>query len=57
MIELGKITYAYGNDTVLRDVSLKVANGKMYGIFGKEGAGKSTLLSLMAGARHLAHWA
>ena len=53
MIELGKITYAYGNDTVLRDVSLKVANGKMYGIFGKEGAGKSTLLSLMAGAREL----
>ncbi len=53
MIELGKITYAYGNDAVLRDVSLKVANGKIYGIFGKEGAGKGTLLSLMAGAREL----
>ncbi len=53
MIELGKITYAYGNNAVLRDVSLKVANGKIYGIFGKEGVGKGTLLSLMAGAREL----
>ncbi len=53
MIELGNVTYAYGDRTVLRNVSLKVANGKIYGVYGTEGTGKSTLLSLMAGAREL----
>ena len=53
MIEVGKITYGYGGKTVLKDASLKVANGRIYGIFGLAGSGKSTLLSLMAGARDL----
>ena len=54
MIEIGKISYGYGpGKPVLKDVSLKAANGRIYGIFGLEGSGKSTLLSLMAGARDL----
>ena len=53
MIEVGKVTYAYKGRTVLKDVSLKVTNGKIYGIFGLKKSGKSTLLSLMAGARDL----
>ena len=53
MIEVGKIAYGYGGKTVLKDASLKVANGRIYGIFGLAGSGKSTLLSLMAGARDL----
>ena len=54
MIEVGKVTYAYRRKKpVLKDVSLKVPNGKIYGIFGLAESGKSTLLSLMAGAREL----
>lgn len=53
MIELGKVTYACKGKHVLQNVSLKVTNGKIYGIFGLKDSGKSTLLSLMAGAREL----
>lgn len=53
MIEVGKIAYVFGKKTALKDATLKVANGRIYGIFGLAGAGKSTLLSLMAGARDL----
>ena len=53
MIEVGGIAYAYGEVPVLKGASMKVTNGKIYGIFGLEQAGKSTLLSLMAGARDL----
>lgn len=53
MIEVGGIAYAYRGSLVLKDASLKVTNGKIYGIFGLKNAGKSTLLSLMAGARDL----
>ena len=53
MIEIGNITYAYGDGLALRGASFKVNNGKIYGIFGLAGSGKSTLLSLMAGAREL----
>ena len=53
MIEVSKVTYQYGKEPVIKDATLKVTNGKIYGIFGLEGSGKSLLLSLMAGARDL----
>ena len=53
MIEVSKVSYGYGRTSVLKDVNLKLANGRIYGIFGLESSGKSSLLSLMAGARAL----
>ena len=53
MIHLLHAAFVYqapdGEVEALRDVSLTIADGDIYGIIGMSGAGKSTLLSLMAG--------
>lgn len=41
------LTKSYGPLTVVRDVSLQVAEGEMVAIIGPSGAGKSTLLHLL----------
>lgn len=50
MLEVQNITFAYRKGApVLRDFSLSIAPGGIYGLLGRNGAGKSTLLYLMAG--------
>ena len=39
----------YGNNWALRDVTLEVADGEIFGIFGGNASGKSTLLRCIAG--------
>ena len=41
-----KVTFGYGEETILRDVTVPVPTGKTIGIVGKSGSGKSTLLKL-----------
>lgn len=41
------VTFSYGGETVLRDISLTVPANSVVGIVGKSGCGKSTLLKLM----------
>ena len=41
-----KVTFGYGEDTILRDVTVPVPAGQTIGIVGKSGSGKSTLLKL-----------
>ena len=43
------ISHAYGDRTVLTDLSLTVSAGQRLGLLGDNGAGKSTLLRLLAG--------
>jgi macrolide transport system ATP-binding/permease protein len=43
------ITHAYGERTVLDDISLTAAPGRRIGLVGDNGAGKSTLLRILAG--------
>ena len=49
MIEVKNLTKTYGDHEALRDVSFKIANGKIYGLLGPNGAGKSTTMNIMTG--------
>jgi ABC-type multidrug transport system ATPase subunit len=39
----------YGGNTVLRDVSVHVKQGEIYGLVGRNGSGKTTLLRILTG--------
>ena len=45
--EAQHVTFAYENETILDDYSLKLEPGKITGIHGASGSGKSTLLKLL----------
>ncbi|MFN4215377.1 methionine ABC transporter ATP-binding protein [Exiguobacterium sp.] len=47
MITLTNVRKQFGPDMAVRDVSLHIDRGDIYGIIGASGAGKSTLLRLM----------
>ena len=49
MIEAQNISKSFGNNTVLRDVSFKVAEGESLAIIGRSGTGKSVLLKHLIG--------
>jgi ABC-2 type transport system ATP-binding protein len=49
LIEVKHLTKCYGEHHALRDVSFKIANGKIYGLLGPNGAGKSTTMNIMTG--------
>ncbi len=45
MIEVKNISYSYGRQRVLKDISFSVQTGDCVGILGNNGAGKSTLVT------------
>lgn len=49
LIEIEHVTAAYGNKTVLRDISLTVWKDDFLGIIGPNGGGKTTLLKVILG--------
>ena len=49
MIEINHVTKAFGDKTVLDNVTVTIADGSIYGLVGYNGAGKTTLLNLIAG--------
>ena len=46
-IDVENISFAYGEEQILSDVSLSVKTGEILGIHGRSGSGKSTLLKLL----------
>ena len=46
-IDVENVSFAYGEEQILSDVSLSVKKGEILGIHGRSGSGKSTLLKLV----------
>src|SRR5687768_12710795 len=49
MIVAQSLTRAFGAKTALKDVSLDVREGELFGLIGPDGAGKTTLFRIIAG--------
>ena len=48
-VQLDGVTKKYGDVVALRDVSLAIEPGEMFGLIGPDGAGKTTTIRLMCG--------
>jgi len=46
-IEYREVSFAYANDTVLRNINLRIDKGKMIALVGASGSGKSTMVDLL----------
>src|SRR5690349_9555949 len=49
LLDIRNAAKAFGRNTVLRDISLQVAEGEFLTILGESGSGKTTLLRIIAG--------
>ncbi len=49
VLEMNGITKRYGENAVLKDVSLRVRPGEIHALLGENGAGKSTLMNILFG--------
>ena len=48
-ISLDRVTKRYGRTTAVRELSLTVGAGEMFGLIGPDGAGKTTTIRLICG--------
>lgn len=55
IIELDTVSFAYGSEQILDDISLSVESGDYLGIIGPNGGGKTTLLKLILGLLNPQH--
>lgn len=51
MITIKKLGFSYDEHVVLKDISMELQEGKIYGLLGENGVGKTTLLTLLAGLK------
>ena len=49
IIETQDLTKSYGDFTSVRNVSMHIPKGKVYGLLGPNGAGKSTIMKMFLG--------
>jgi len=49
LLQLDRLVHAYGGQSVLRDVSLRIETGNLVALLGPSGCGKTTLLRCVAG--------
>jgi ABC-type multidrug transport system fused ATPase/permease subunit len=48
-VEVQNVSVGYGDEPLLREVSVRIAPGEQVAVFGPNGAGKTTMMSLMLG--------
>ncbi|MDO5442283.1 MAG: ATP-binding cassette domain-containing protein [Bacteroidia bacterium] len=51
MIEIKDLSFSYGRNTVLENISMTLEPGRVYGLLGENGVGKTTLLTLLCGLK------
>lgn len=51
MIVINNLEFSYGQVPVLKNISMKLEEGKIYGLLGENGVGKTTLLTLLCGLK------
>ena len=51
MIKINDLAFSYGSVSVLRNISMEILPGNIYGLLGENGVGKTTLLTLMCGIK------
>jgi ATP-binding cassette subfamily F protein uup len=49
VVDVRRVTFRYGENTIIRDLSTRILRGDRVGIIGPNGSGKSTLLKLILG--------
>ncbi|KOS64398.1 ABC transporter ATP-binding protein [Lysinibacillus agricola] len=49
MIRVENVTYGYGEESILKDISFKEKENGITAVWGRNGAGKTTLMKLLAG--------
>src|ERR687891_2224100 len=49
VVKVDRVSYDYGQDMILDDISFSVEEGDLLGIIGPNGAGKTTLFNCMLG--------
>lgn len=53
MIEINDLAFSYGSNQVLRNISMRLEEGHIYGLLGENGVGKTTLLTLLCGLKNI----
>lgn len=51
MIEIDKLAFSYGAVSVLKNITTRLEEGRIYGLLGENGVGKTTLLTLLCGLK------
>jgi len=51
MIRIDNLGFSYGKDPVLKHITMKLEEGRIYGLLGENGVGKTTLLTLLCGLK------
>ena len=51
MIKIKDLGFSYGEKTVLKNITMTLEEGKIYGLLGENGVGKTTLLTLLCGLK------
>ena len=51
MITIKDLGFSYGDKTVLKNITMNLEEGRIYGLLGENGVGKTTLLTLLCGLK------
>ena len=51
MITIKDLGFSYGDKAVLKNITMTLEEGRIYGLLGENGVGKTTLLTLLCGLK------